>query len=72
MATLLVKRRVQVLQIHCGCGTDLKKDSQPPPSCRSSLGVCSSGGQSFGFFHVVKQLNNENRWRMPDRIDQVM
>lgn len=24
------------------------------------------------FFRVVKELNNENRWRMPDRIDRVM
>ncbi|KAG5576151.1 hypothetical protein H5410_056285 [Solanum commersonii] len=24
------------------------------------------------FFRVVKDLNNENRWRVPDRIDQVM
>ncbi|KAG9438580.1 hypothetical protein H6P81_021475 [Aristolochia fimbriata] len=23
-------------------------------------------------FHVVKELNNENRWRVPDRIDRVM
>lgn len=30
------------------------------------------GGQSFCFFHVVKELNNENRWRMPDQIDRVM
>ena len=22
----------------------------------------SEGGQRFGFFHVVKQLNDENRW----------
>lgn len=40
-------------------------------------------GQNFRFFHVVKELNNgffrvvkelnyENRWRVPDRIDQVM
>lgn len=29
-------------------------------------------GQNFWFFHVVKELNNENRWRVPDRIDQVM
>nr|CAD1830200.1 unnamed protein product [Ananas comosus var. bracteatus] len=26
----------------------------------------------FWFFHVAKQLNNENRWRVPDRIDQVI
>uniref|UniRef100_A0A8S0YB50 Uncharacterized protein n=1 Tax=Spirodela intermedia TaxID=51605 RepID=A0A8S0YB50_SPIIN len=30
------------------------------------------GRAEFLVFHVVKQLNNENRWRMPDRIDQVM
>jgi len=24
------------------------------------------------FFRVVKELNNENGWRVPDRIDQVM
>ena len=29
-------------------------------------------GQSLWFFHVVKELNNENRWRVPDRIDRVM
>ena len=23
-------------------------------------------------FRVVKELNNENRWRVPDRIDRVM
>ena len=42
MATLLVERRVRVLQIRCGCGTDLIKDSKPPPSCQSSLGACPS------------------------------
>lgn len=30
------------------------------------------GGQSFWFFHVVKEWNNKNRWRVPDRIDRVM
>ena len=46
---------------------------------RDTKGLCPSipwidrgGGQSFWFFHVVKQLNNENRWRVPDRIDQVV
>jgi hypothetical protein len=43
-------------------------------------GLCPSipcldreGGQNFWFFYfyVVKELNNENRWRVPDRIDQV-
>nr|KYP43983.1 Uncharacterized protein ORF91 [Cajanus cajan] len=29
-------------------------------------------GQSFWFFHVVKELNNENRWRVPDRIDRII
>ncbi|KAG9438477.1 hypothetical protein H6P81_021583 [Aristolochia fimbriata] len=28
-------------------------------------------GRAVGF-HVVKELNNENRWRVPDRIDRVM
>ncbi|CAA6675646.1 unnamed protein product [Spirodela intermedia] len=40
--------------------------------CPSIPWIDREGGQSFWFFHVVKQLNNENRWRMPDRIDQVM
>lgn len=46
---------------------------------RDTKGLCPStpcidreGGQSFWFFNVVKDLNNENRWRVPDRIDQVM
>jgi hypothetical protein len=37
-----------------------------------SLSIQGREGQSFWFFHVVKQLNNENRWRVPDRIDQVV
>lgn len=46
---------------------------------RDTKGLCPSipwidreGGQSFWFFHVVKQLNNENRWRVPDQFDQVV
>lgn len=46
---------------------------------RDTKGPCPSiswidrdgGAEAFGF-HVVKQLNNENRWRVPDRIDQVV
>ena len=40
MVTLLVERHVQVLQIHCRCGTDPIEDSGPPPSYRSCLGAC--------------------------------
>ena len=42
---------------------------------RGTKGLCPSipcldreGGQSFWFFHVVKELNNENRWRVPDQL----
>jgi hypothetical protein len=46
--------------------------------CPSIPWIDREGGQSFwffveqGFFRVVKELNNENRWRVPDRIDRVM
>lgn len=46
-------------------GRDTKSSALP------SLGwIDREGGQLV--FHVVKQLNNENRWRVPDRIDQVV
>ena len=51
--------------------------------CPSIPWIDREGGPSFWFFHVVKELNNvffrvgkelnnENRWRVPDRIDRVM
>ena len=40
--------------------------------CPPSLSIQGMEGQSFWFFRVVKELNNENRWRVPDRIDRVM
>jgi hypothetical protein len=40
--------------------------------CPSIPWIDREGGQSFWFFHVVKELNNSNRWRVPDRIDRVM
>ena len=41
--------------------------------CPSITWIDREGGQSFWFFfHVVKELNNKNRWRVPDRIDRVM
>jgi hypothetical protein len=38
---------------------------------RAELLVFSSCQEQW-FFRVVKELNNENRWRVPDRIDRVM
>ena len=35
--------------------------------CPPSLSIQGMEGQSFWFFRVVKELNNENRWRVPDR-----
>ena len=40
--------------------------------CPSIPWIDREEGQSFWFFHDVKELNNENRWRVPDRIDRVM
>ncbi|KAF3618143.1 hypothetical protein FXO37_34329 [Capsicum annuum] len=40
--------------------------------CPSIPWIDRERGKIFWFFHVVKDLNNENRWRVPDRIDQVM
>ena len=34
--------------------------------------LLSDGRAELLVFHVVKELNNENRWRVPDRIDRVM
>ena len=37
--------------------------------CPSITWIDREGGQSFWFFfHVVKELNNENRWRVPDQL----
>ena len=42
MTTLLVERRVQVLQNRCRCGVYLIEDFGPPPSYQSFLGPCPS------------------------------
>lgn len=56
---------------------DWRGHQRPPP-----FHPIEREGRAFGFFmlskslpmvfRVVKELNNENRWRMPDRIDRVM
>lgn len=42
--------------------------------CPSIPWIDREGGQSFWFFFVlvVKELNNQNGWRVLDRIDRVM
>ena len=54
----------------------------PKASALPSLGSIERGAELLvfsccqrveqWFFRVVKELNNENRWRVPDRIDRVM
>lgn len=49
---------------------DWKGHKRSPPYL--SIYPRDGRAETFWFFHVVKQLNNENRWRVPDRIDQVV
>jgi hypothetical protein len=40
----------------------------------TSLGSIEREGGAFGFFffHFAKEFNNNNKWRVSDRIDRVM